>query len=149
MKKIIFSVALLSAGMMFTSCSEDMLDIPQKAVSNTDSFYKTDGDAEEAATAMYARYIEEIGGNQGIWSAYLTGINYHSDDIFAAGGDIADHADFRIMNEMRYDANSQPVRELYNHIYKAVFPANLIIKYFGNSADTEKKKQVVAEAIFL
>ena len=146
MKKIIFSVALLSAGMMFTSCSEDMLDIPQKAVSNTDSFYKTDGDAEEAATAMYARYIEEIGGNQGIWSAYLTGINYHSDDIFAAGGDIADHADFRIMNEMRYDANSQPVRELYNHIYKAVFPANLIIKYFGNSADTEKKKQVVAEA---
>lgn len=146
MKKIIFSVALLSAGMMFTSCSEDMLDIPQKAVSNTDSFYKTDGDAEEAATAMYARYIEEIGGNEGIWNAYLTGINYHSDDIFAAGGDIADHADFRIMNEMRYDANSLPVTNLYNHIYKAVFPANLIITYFGNSADTEKKKQVVAEA---
>lgn len=146
MKKIIFSVALLSAGMMFTSCSEDMLDIPQKAVSNTDSFYKTDGDAEEAATAMYARFIEEIGGNEGIWSAYLTGINYHSDDIFAAGGDIADHADFRIMNEMRYDANSLPVTNLYDHIYKAVFPANLIINYFGNSADTEKKKQAVAEA---
>ena len=146
MKKIIFSVALLSAGLMFTSCSEDLLDIPQKAVSNIDSFYKTDGDAEEAVSAMYARYIEEIGGNQGIWSAYLTSINYHSDDIFAAGGGTGDHADFRIMNEMRYDASSQPVTQLYSHIYKAVFSANLVISYVGANADTQVKKQAVAEA---
>ena len=146
MKKIIFSAALLTAGVMFTSCSEDLLDIPQKAVSNIDSFYKTDGDAEEAVTAMYARFTEEIGGNEGIWSAYLTGINYHSDDVFAAGGNTGDHADFRIMNEMRYDASSQPVDRLYGHIYKAVFSSNLVITYVGANADTPVKKQAVAEA---
>lgn len=44
MKKIFISVALLTGMMMFSSC-EDMLDVEQKATSNTASFYKTDEDA--------------------------------------------------------------------------------------------------------
>ncbi|MDO4959432.1 MAG: RagB/SusD family nutrient uptake outer membrane protein [Prevotellaceae bacterium] len=146
MKKILFSAALLTAGMMFTSCSEDLLDIEQKATSSTANFYKTDADAESALTAMYATYISEIGGNEGIWSAYITGINYHSDDVFAAGGNKADHTGFREMNEMRYDASSDPVKNLYTHIYKSIYSANLIIHYYGNSADTPVKKQAVAQA---
>jgi len=146
MKKILFSVALLSAGMALTSC-EDMLDVEQKATSSTASFYQTDADAESALTAMYATYIGEIGGNEGIWSAYIMGLNYSSDDVFAAGGDINDHADFRILNEMRYDPSSGPIGTLYNHIYKAIYSANLVINYFGgDAADTDKKKQAVAEA---
>ena len=64
MKKILFSVALLSAGMMCTSCDQDLLEIEQKATSSTGNFYKTDADAESAVTAMYATYIGEIGGNE-------------------------------------------------------------------------------------
>ena len=56
MKKILFSVALLSAGMMLSSCN-DKLDVEQKATSSTGNFYKTDADAESAVTAMYATYI--------------------------------------------------------------------------------------------
>ena len=146
MKKIFIFAALLS-GMMYTSCSEDLLEIEQKATSSTDSFYKTDADAQSALTAMYATYASEIGGNEGIWNAYLTGINYASDDVFAAGGDIADHAGFREMNEMRYDANQDPVKNLYNHIYKSIYSANLIIEYFGgDKADTQVKKEAVAQA---
>ena len=146
MKKIYIFAALLS-GMMYTSCSEDLLEIEQKATSNIDSFYKTDADAQSALTAMYATYASEIGGNEGIWNAYLTGINYASDDVFAAGGDIADHAGFREMNEMRYDANQDPVKNLYNHIYKSIYSANLIIEYFGgDKADTPAKKEAVAQA---
>ncbi len=146
MKKILFSVALLSAGMLFTSC-DDRLDIEQKAMSNTAEFYKTDADAESAVTAMYATYNNEIGGNEGIWNAYIMGLNYSSDDVFAAGGDINDHADFRILNEMRYDASSSPIGTLYNHIYKAIYSANLVLNYFnGELANTSVKKKVVAEA---
>ena len=145
MKKIFLSVALLSGLMCATSC-EDMLDIPQKGTTSTDSFYKTDADAESALTAMYATYIGEIGGNEGIWSAYLTLINYSADDVFAAGGDINDHADFRIFNEFSYDASSGCINTLYNHIYKAIYSANLVISYFGESADTPIKKRAVAEA---
>ncbi len=147
MKKIIFSVALLSAGMMLTSCNQDLLEIEQKATSSTGNFYKTDADAESAVTAMYATYNGEIGGTEGIWNAYIMGLNYSSDDVFAAGGDINDHADFRILNEMRYDPSSSPIGTLYNHIYKSIYSANLVINYFdGELADTPAKKKAVAEA---
>jgi hypothetical protein len=147
MKKILFSVALLSAGMMLTSCNQDLLEIEQKATSSTGNFYKTDADAESAVTAMYATYNGEIGGTEGIWNAYIMGLNYSSDDVFAAGGDINDHADFRILNEMRYDPSSSPIGTLYNHIYKAIYSANLVINYFdGELADTPAKKKAVAEA---
>ena len=146
MKKILFSVALLSAGMMLSSCN-DMLEVEQKATSSTGNFYKTDADAESAVTAMYATYIGEIGGNEGIWSAYIMGLNYSSDDVFAAGGDKADHTGFRELNEFRFDTSFGPCSTLYNHIYKAIYSANLVINYFdGDLADTPAKKQAVAEA---
>ena len=146
MKKILFSVALLSAGMMLSSCN-DKLDVEQKATSSTGNFYKTDADAESAVTAMYATYIGEIGGTEGIWNAYIMGLNYTADDVFSAGGDINDHADFRVLDEFRYDTSSSPIGTLYNHIYKAIYSANLVINYFdGDLADTPLKKQAVAEA---
>ena len=139
MKKILFSVALLSAGMMLSSCN-DKLDVEQKATSSTGNFYKTDADAESAVTAMY-------GGTEGIWNAYIMGLNYTADDVFSAGGDINDHADFRVLDEFRYDTSSGPISTLYNHIYKAIYSANLVINYFdGDLADTPMKKQAVAEA---
>ena len=147
MKKIIFSVALLSAGMTFTSCSEDLLEIEQKATSSTENFYKTDADAKSAVTAMYATYAEEISGNEGIWNAYIMGLNYASDDVFPAGGDIADHSGFRECGEFRYDTSFGPVSALYNHIYKSIYSANLVINYFGgDKADTQVKKEAVAQA---
>ena len=147
MKKIIFSVALLSAGMAFTSCSEDLLEIEQKATNSTESFYKTDADAKSAVTAMYATYAEEISGNEGIWNAYIMGLNYASDDVFPAGGDIADHSGFRECGEFRYDTSFGPVSALYNHIYKSIYSANLVINYFGgDKADSQVKKEAVAQA---
>ena len=147
MKKIIFSVALLSAGMTLTSCSEDLLEIEQKATNSTDSFYKTDADAKSAVTAMYATFAEEISGNEGIWNAYIMGLNYASDDVFPAGGDIADHSGFRECGEFRYDTSFGPVSALYNHIYKSIYSANLVINYFGgDKADSQIKKEAVAQA---
>ena len=146
MKKILFLAAVLSTGMMLTSCN-DRLDVEQKATSSTGNFYKTDADAESAVTAMYATYIGEIGGNEGIWSAYIMGLNYSSDDVFAAGGDKADHTGFRELNEFRFDTSFGPCSTLYNHIYKAIYSANLVINYFGGElANTPAKKQAVAEA---
>lgn len=146
MKKILFLAAVLSSGMMLTSCN-DRLDVEQKATSSTGNFYKTDADAESAVTAMYATYISEIGGTEGIWNAYIMGLNYSSDDVFAAGGDKADHTGFRELNEFRYDTSFGPCSTLYNHIYKAIYSANLVINYFGGElANTPAKKQAVAEA---
>ena len=144
MKKIIFSVALLSAGMMFTSCSEDLLDQEKKGVVRIDEFYNTDDDALNARTAMYAKYIGEIGGTEGIWNAYIMGLNYSSDDVLAAGGHKADHADFRVVNEKNYSTSSLPIKQLYAHIFKAMYSANLIIENI--KPESSVKKQVIAEA---
>jgi hypothetical protein len=144
MKKIIFSVALLSAGMMFTSCSEDLLDQEKKGVIPVEAFYQTDEDAESARTAMYAKYTGEIAGTEGIWNSYIMGLNYSADDVFAAGNDINDHADFRVVNEMTYSASSAPIRVLYSHLYKAIYSANLIIT--NVKPDSEVKKRAIAEA---
>lgn len=148
MKKIFISAAFIAAGLMATSCSEDLLDLQQKGTGNTVDFYNgSDESAKAAITSMYATYAGEICGTEGIWNAYLTGINYSADDIFSAGGDTKDHADFRIMDEMRYDATSLPVTNLYKHIYKSIYTANLVISYFGGDvANTPVKKQAVAEA---
>ena len=145
MKKIFFSVAILAAGMMFTSCSETLLDTEQKGVGDSNNFFKSDEDAKSSVTAMYDTYCGEIAGTEGIWNAYLTGINYHSDDILAAGGGTDDHSNFRIMNEMRYDASSDAPKQLFNHIYLAVYTSNVIIENYG-SGTSQVMKQAVAEA---
>lgn len=148
MKKI-FLLAAICSSVAFTSCS-DRLDIEQKATSSTDNFYKTDADAESAVTAMYARYQSTVASSSwdhGIWNALIMGLNYSSDDVFAAGGDISDHIDFRVVNEFRYDAKNPVPKYLYTEMYSAIYSANLVINYFqGETADTPVKKRCVAEA---
>lgn len=146
MKKILFLSIALCSGILLTSC-EERLNIEQKATSSTDNFYKTDNDAISAVTAMYAQYEYQLGSAHDtyIWNPLIMGLNYSSDDVFAAGGDITDHIDFRVMNEFRYDTKSLPVKFLYTKSYAAIYSANLVINYFKD-ADTPTKKRCVAEA---
>ncbi|MBQ5416703.1 MAG: hypothetical protein IIU23_05890 [Bacteroidales bacterium] len=60
MKKYIIPL-IFAAGLLFSACSEDRLEIPQKGVIPMESFYITDEDAESAATAMYARLLVQLG----------------------------------------------------------------------------------------
>lgn len=146
MKKIFLPLAICS-GLLLASCA-DNLDIEQKATSSTATFYKTDEDAQSAVTAMYARYQSTVASSSwehGIWNPLLMGLNYSSDDVFAAGGGITDHIDFRVMNEFRYDAKNAVSKYIYQEMYSAIYSANLVIDYFKD-ADTPVKKQCVAEA---
>ncbi len=144
MKKLI--VPILVAGAFLSSCDQDRLNVVQKSADNTDNFYQSDADAQSALIAMYDQFQGEIAGNEGIWNAYIMGLNYSADDVFAAGGDVNDHADFRILNEFRFDANSAPIKTLYNHIYKAIYSANLVINYFDKADASDFQKKAVAEA---
>lgn len=146
MKKIIFSLALGS--LLFSAC-EDSLDIEQKAISSTATFYKTDADAVSALTAMYSQFEQRLATVEDtyIWNPIMMGLNYNADDVFSAGGDITDHIDFRVMDEFRYDAKSGPVKQVYTKAYQAIYSANLVIDYFkGEACDTPVKRRCVAEA---
>ena len=100
MKKIIIPI-LLGLGLIATSC-QNLLEIPQKGVYSTDTFYANDADAQAALNDMYANFLSVASAN-GINNPELMLLNYSADDILAAGGHIDDHEPFRFFCEFRYD----------------------------------------------
>ena len=84
MKKYILPLFIITA-VLFSACNEDLLDIPQKGVISIDSFYITDEDAESALVNLYANFITNVGGNDGIYVPYNIIFNYCADNVLAAG----------------------------------------------------------------
>lgn len=146
MKKLKFILPLLLGAVVFlAACSEDKLDIPQKGVISIDSFYKTDEDAEGALVALYADFITNIGGNDGIYVPYNIIFNYCADNVLAAGEYYGDNDQFASINEFRFDSQSSVVYQLYRRLYFVIYHANLVIDNFeyGQSA---VKDRAISEA---
>lgn len=151
MKKLLYILAA-GACLAVTSCDEERLDIAKKASSSTDNFYKTDEDAESILTACYAQVFQKVfsadwSDGCGFGSPQTLLLNYSSDDVFSAGGDITDHFDQRQFDEFRYDAANSQLKPLYQRYYSAIYYCNLIRAYV--SPDTDVKARVVAEATVL
>lgn len=141
--------ALLGA----VSC-ESMLEIPQKGAVAYETYYASDADAEAAITSMYANYIQNVAGTEGIDNAEQVMLNYAADDIMAAGGNPKDHEPFRYFCEFTYDNANGTLKVAYQNYMFAIYHANLVISNFTNEnkAGAEPKwtsdytEQVVAEA---
>lgn len=152
MKKILlplFACALLGA----VSC-ESMLDIPQKGVVAYETFYASDADATAAITSMYANFVENVAGTEGIDNPEQVMLNYAADDVMPAGGHKDDHIDFRVFGEFTYDNANGTLKSAYQRYVTVIYHANLVISNFTNEnkLQTEPKftspytQQVVAEA---
>ena len=152
MKRIIIPI-LLGFALVAVSC-EKMLEIPQKGVVSYDSFYATEDDAIAALADMYANYIGQVAGTEGIDNPEQVILNYSADDILAAGLDKTDHDGFRVFDEFRYDDSYGTLKSCYQRYYYAIYHANLVISNFTNENrdGSEPKytsaftKQAVAEA---
>ena len=152
MKKFIFPL-LACALIAVTSC-ESMLEIPQKGVVAYENFYANDDDARAALASMYANFLQNVAGTEGIDNPEQVMLNYSSDDILAAGGNYEDHAPFRYFCEFTYDNSNTTLTSAYQRYVFAVYHANLVISNFTNEnkAQAEPKHtsaytaQAVAEA---
>ena len=118
MKKIIIPI-LLGFAFLAVSC-ESKLEIPQKGVVSYDSFYASDDDAQAALADMYANYIQNVAGTEGIDNPEQVLLNYSSDDILAAGGNEDDHEPFRLFCEFRYDDANGTMKSAYQRYYYAI-----------------------------
>ena len=136
MKKILFPMFALLAGVALTSC-EDNLDIPQKGVVSSLDFYASDADAEALLTNMYSSFVQQVAGTQGIDNPEQVILNYSADDILAAGGDKTDHLDFRVYDEFRYDEANPVLEECYNRYVQTIYTANLVISNFSTENRSE------------
>jgi len=153
MKKIIYATLAVAALFTAASCSKN-LEIPQKGVVSYDTFYASDADATAARADMYANYLLNVAGTEGIDNPEQVMLNYSSDDILSAGGHLDDHDGFRVFDEFRYDDANGTMKSAYQRYYYAIYHANLIISNFTNENRSKKEpkftstftKQCVAEA---
>lgn len=153
MKKTYIAALAMAAGMVgFSSCA-DQLDIPQKGVTPLEEFYSTDADAEAALAAAYVGFMGNVVGRQpdmggpGIYTPCKIITNMPGDDLLYASGNYGDHEFSGDINEFRYDTEAEVIRFQYSGIYQSIYTSNLVIANFGgDKANTDVKKQCVAEA---
>ena len=143
-------LALVAGGATLTSCN-DKLDIAQKASLTTETFYKTDADAEQALAAAYEGFqVNTMGRVQdgpGIYTPARVLANHPGDDINYGGEYYGDHEFGGSINEFRFLHTPEAIYHHYRGLYLSIYPDNLVIEYFGNLADaTNFQKQAVAEA---
>lgn len=145
MKKILFSLALGTTALV--SCNQDLLDIEQKGVITTESFYKTDEDAESALVAAYAYSAQYYANNTADcgWndSPFLNFI-YLGDDVVAAGQNKTDNAGQNELHSFRFDTNNGHLSGAFKSFYRSTYACNLVIGNFEPESAT--KKRCIAEA---
>ena len=156
MKKIIYiSLAILTAS-IFASCSQDLLEIPQKGVVPYEEFY--DGSPENAAGAAVTVYqslgqMYTTGAGFGVGVDWCIGNSRHaltngpSDDIYWGSGDKGDHVFGLEINEYRptFGSRSSVVGQQYYVCYQLIRNANLLLENWEESSDPTIK-QARAEA---
>lgn len=128
MKKYIIPLSLALV-LGFVSC-QDRLEIPQKGVISTSDFYASDADAQAALADMYANYVENVAGTEGIDNPEQVILNYSADDVYAAGSGWTDHDAFRVFDEFSYDGANGTLKSCYTRYYGSIYHANLIISNF-------------------
>lgn len=136
--RYILAGAVTAAAMLFASCSEK-LDIPQHSVSDVNSYYQTDAEAEEAIIACYdmVRTLENSTNGLQFVKTHL------SDDVWSGGGSHYDGT-YYMLADYTFSADYGSISSMYQRLYQLVYRANIIIeRVTGESA---VMKRAVAEA---
>lgn len=143
--KLIASVLSLAA--LFSSCSQSLLDIPQKGVVATENFYITDEDATEALNNAYARFGEQLtrGGGAISHSPYIVLYNLPGDDIYSAGAMYGATNSRQQVNEFRATTDNEIYTQMYKAFYRAIYHSNLVINNF-EYGDSDIKDKAISEA---
>lgn len=122
MKKIIFSLACLAAGLSLTSCS---LDEPTYAKTTTDNFYKTQSEIEAALTGAYLQL-------RNTWNEYALNFYFVGDcstDDALKGSTDGDRAEvMELQNFMIYTTNGEVGRR-WEILYRLINRCNDVIAY--------------------
>lgn len=152
MKKSLYSLVAVSAGLFaFTSC-EDQLDIEQKGAIAVEAFYETDADCEMALASVYESFnVNTLGrtsfeGSPGIYTPAKVLSCDPGDDVLYAGGYFGDHEFGGTVNEFRFNHTPEAIDWHYKGLYASVYSCNLFLNYFENRGNaTTYMKQAVAE----
>ena len=146
MKRIYRNIMVLLISILATSCSEDLLDIdnPNQATSNT--FWKTETDAESGINACYSFLYKE-----GTWMRWLSfRYDLTSDEGWSSSpwNELAQWTNFNYTNYNFYEGNVVH----WEHFYVGIYRCNQVLNNVPDiefTSDPDRKSSILGEAKFL
>lgn len=138
--KINIKVALLALCMVPMACSEDFLDVDPPNQINSENFFNTPDDYDQALIGAYdllaATYLNVILGE------------IASDNTLCGGENANDVPGWQEVDDMRHSAANDQLQNLWNWMYAGINRVNYIFE-FEDKLDFEGKDNILAQAAFL
>lgn len=142
-KSSILSVSVATAGLLMGSCSDSFLDVSSKTESNTETFYKTEGDAWRALLGCYDGW-RQVSSNPGI--GFYVASTVMSDECYGATG-YTDARNYQVID--RFDQSESPADlTIYTQdwavYYAGVYRCNQLISREESFewSETDSKRQL-------
>jgi hypothetical protein len=144
MKKLVYTVSLISLISFLPSCKKELLNVENPNSLTEDQFWLTEGDAQQGINAAYAMFYKPGG-----WARWIYfRLDLTSDEGFSNSPwiELADWTRFQYINYNFWEGNVNTWRDTY----KAVFRCNQVLaKVPTIEFDQAKKDLVLAQAKFL
>lgn len=142
-KSSILSVSVATAGLLMGSCSDSFLDVSSKTESNTETFYKTEGDAWRALLGCYDGW-RQVSSNPGI--GFYVASTVMSDECYGATG-YTDARNYQVID--RFDQSESPAdltiyAQDWAVYYAGVYRCNQLISREESFewSETDSKRQL-------
>lgn len=139
--RLIYKRFLLLMGILaFQACSEDFLDVQPINQINSENFFNSENDYEEAL----------IGAYDLLASTYLNVIlgEIASDNTLCGGENANDVPGWQEIDDMRHSSVNNQLRNLWNWMYAGINRVNYIFE-FQDKLDFNGKEQILGQAAFL
>ncbi|MDR0430909.1 MAG: RagB/SusD family nutrient uptake outer membrane protein [Tannerellaceae bacterium] len=148
--KRISAIYLFISCLLTASCGDNFLDKPPYGILTDDNYYKTEGDAFTALTAIYSYF----GGEEGGGILEVLGYEFAdiaSDDCIKGGESDNDRPFVNDLAFYRALSNNQNIEQWWMYIYRGIFRCNALLDRlpgieFRNNA---LKKRYEAETRFI
>jgi hypothetical protein len=144
-KSILYGLAFLALMLTGNSCTKGFLELEPKTGLTEANFYKNEGQAFLAVTAVYDAYALQN------WQFPPVMGDIWSDDAFCGGSDATDMAQWQDMEMFKMTPENGSSKDLWNRCYAGIYRANLYLqKQDGVDWVTEGlKERFEAEVKFL
>lgn len=140
MKKIQY-ILLAVLGLCTVSCSQDVLDIPQKSVDETEMFLENAGELEvqRLTASMY------YGVRNFYQRPWFLIANEITGDNWTGGSDSTDQPPHIKIGNLAISADNAQIYDMWNNCYNMIYRCNIVVDAFKDSQE-DYKKRAVAEA---
>lgn len=139
MKKILY---ILIGLLLFTSCSNDFVELAPYDFLNSEGFYKTKDDYNAAVIAAYAKLQGQVG-------LYFELVEWRSDNLDLPAPTAGTQDRYNINKFQETSANGI-LQDAWANFYNGIFRTNVILDRIGSANfDENLKNQFEAEARFI